>query len=109
MGKGGYRGGSTIVGPSSGWFTSHAPKPRQRDKSTLVGNAANAARVEARATWDPAIEVSRVVSADEVVDLTGHGKRKANASPPSAKRSGERLKALARKAEKRRKLGIEDE
>lgn len=36
MGKGGYNGGSTIVGPGSGWFS----KPKEKQRSTPEQHAA---------------------------------------------------------------------
>lgn len=30
MGKGGYHGGSTVVGRNSGWFTNTEPRPKRK-------------------------------------------------------------------------------
>jgi hypothetical protein len=43
MGKGGYTGGSTIVGPQSGWF-SHKGKVSKRKPMTLEKLATSAER-----------------------------------------------------------------
>ena len=43
MGKGGYHGGSTVVGRNSGWFTDTGPRPK-RKKLTMEELAKKAAK-----------------------------------------------------------------
>ena len=50
MGKGGYNGGSTIVGAGSGWFS----KPKQKQKSTPEQQAAFLERLAKRQAADRA-------------------------------------------------------
>ncbi len=48
MGKGGYTGGSTIIGPKSGWFS----KPSKSAEASFAQSAAQKARLRAEAKTD---------------------------------------------------------
>lgn len=46
MGKGGYHGGSTVVGPNSGWFTDTGPRPKR--KQLTIEQVAKQAKKDAK-------------------------------------------------------------
>lgn len=46
MGKGGYHGGSTVVGRNSGWFTGTGPRPKR--KQLTIEQVAKLAKKDAK-------------------------------------------------------------
>lgn len=46
MGKGGYHGGSTVVGRNSGWFTGTGPRPKR--KQLTIEQVAKQAKKDAK-------------------------------------------------------------
>lgn len=111
MNKGGYRGGSAIIGPRSGWFSSSAPKKRPLSKAAAVGNAVTAARAEARAAWTAEDNPSILVSAEELSSIVGPAKKQpASVREPSSDVKGtpsKREHARTRQEAKRRRLGLD--
>ena len=50
MGKGGYHGGSTVIGRNSGWFSNNGPRPRRKPLTMeqLVQSAQKSAKAAQR-------------------------------------------------------------
>lgn len=66
MSKGGYNGGSTVVGPGSGWFNTAKPKPRQRNKFVQVGDALAQKWKEQRQEFEKQPQGSLLISKEDV-------------------------------------------
>lgn len=117
MGKGGFNGGSTLVGPTSGWFTTSVRKKKVVDRATACGNAAAMARKDEREGWKFAENKTRLLSPDELNALIGPRSKTLRSLPKSGDRtdvagsvpSGKglaRAKREKRQAAKRKRLGI---
>lgn len=106
MGKGGYRGGSTIVGARSGWFSMSPKKAPQTNKFVAIGNDLAANRRDERRNWDVQTNCAVVMSREELA-IAFPAKR---ASAPINTNYGlsDANSRKDRQAAKRRRLGIEE-
>lgn len=108
MSKGGYRGGSTVVGRGSGWFTSTPPTKRPESRAARVGRAVTAAREQERADWNGAEHPAEVLSASELAARLGPPPARTQPTTSDAGAKLKRARAQVRQREKRQRLGIED-
>ncbi len=97
MGKGGYSGGSTLVGFRSGWFTTSVPKKKAVDPATACGNAAARARGEERERWQWGEDKTRLLSPDELITQIGSRPKKIRSLTNSAGPMGESSSVPSRK------------
>jgi hypothetical protein len=78
MGKGGYHGGSTVIGRNSGWFSKNGPRPKRKPLTMeqLVKSAEKSAQAALRQQAATEAEFAAIQGLPSTIGQTHKAQRK---------------------------------